>query len=292
MHGYDAEHSLKIATALTFAFFGVEVVGGIVSGSLSLLSDAGHMLRDVLALIISLGAIGIAKRVPTKTKTFGYHRIEIFAALLNGILLLGIGAWVLAEAYRRIYNPLSIESTTMLIVAAIGMVVNSYIAFKLHGSSDINVKSAYLHVITDTLSSAAVIVASIWIFFTNQTIVDAVLAAGIAVFMLYSAFKIVKDSVHILLEFVPKNVNLDEVIKDVLSVKGVRGIHNVHLWALCSNVHVFDAHVFTTHRDMLRIEKIKKEIKERLKKYNIKHATLEFECEECTENEIVKNIEH
>lgn len=292
MKNNNIEKSLKIAIVLTFVFFVVEVIGGLSSGSLSLLGDAGHMFRDVLALFISLSAINIAKKLPTKTKTFGYHRIEIFAAFVNGILLIGISGWIFGEAYQRISTPVSIESTTMFIVAMIGMLVNLYIAFKLHGSHDLNVKSAYIHVLTDTLSSVAVIFASVWIFFTNQTVVDAIVSMGIAVFILYSAFVIIRDSIRILLEFTPKNINFDEVIKDIQDVKDVQGAHNVHLWALCSNINVLDAHIFTTQRDMLRIEKIKKEIKKKLERYNIKHVTLEFECKECVENDIIKKLKH
>jgi cobalt-zinc-cadmium efflux system protein len=286
------EKSLKIAIILTFAFFIVEVVGALVSGSLSLMGDAGHMFRDVFALFISLSAIKIAKKLPTKTKTFGYHRIEILAAFLNGIFLIIISVWILLEAYQRFFTPNPIESTVMFVVAFIGLVVNLYVAFKLHGSHDINVKSAFLHVLTDTLSSVAVIFASIWILFTNQTIVDPILGVAIAVFILFSATTIIKDSLRILMEFTPKDIDIDDVIREIESVNGVLETHNVHLWSLCSNINIVDAHVFTQETDMVKLERIKKEIKERLKKYNIKHATLEFECEKCMKNDKISKLEH
>jgi len=206
MKNNTIKKSLKIAIVLTFVFFVVEVIGALISGSLSLLGDAGHMFRDVFALFISLSAVNIAEKLPTKTKTFGYHRIEIFAAFVNGILLIGISGWIFWEAYQRFFAPKPIESATMFIVALIGLLVNLYVAFKLRGSHDINVKSAFLHVFTDTLSSVAVIFASIWIFFTNQTIIDPILGTGIAIFILFSAFTIMEDSIHILLEFTPKNI--------------------------------------------------------------------------------------
>jgi cobalt-zinc-cadmium efflux system protein len=288
----NIEKLLKIAIVLTSVFFVVEVIGGLISGSLSLLGDAGHMFRDVFALFISLSAINIAKKLPTKTKTFGYHKTEIFAAFVNGILLIGISLWIFWEAYQRFFAPQPIESTTMFVVALIGLLVNLYVAFKLHGSHDLNVKSAFVHVLTDTLSSVAVILASIWIFFTNQTIVDPILSVAIAVFILFSAFAILRDSIHMLLEFTPKNINFDDVIKDIRNVKGVKGVHNVHLWSLCSNINVIDAHIFTTESDMGKIGDIKKEIKKGLEKYNIKHATLEFECKECIESGKVNNVNH
>lgn len=284
MQNNNVERSLTIAIVLTFTFFVIEVMGGFISGSLSLLGDAGHMFRDVFALIISLGAIRIAKKLPTKTRTFGYHRAEILSALLNSVLLIALSGWIFLEAYQRYFSQKPIESATMFAVASVGLLVNIYVAFKLHGSNDLNVKSAFLHVLADTLSSVTVIFASIWIFFTGQTIVDSIAGAAIAAFILFSVFPIMRDSIRILLEFAPKGVNFDDVIKDIEIVKGVHGVHNVHLWSLCSNVNVIDAHIFTGETDMTKIEKIKNEIKNNLEKYNIKHTTLEFECEECAEN--------
>lgn len=292
MENSDIEKSLKIAITLTFIFFIIEVIGGLISGSLSLLGDAGHMLRDVFSLFISLSAINVAKRLPTKTRTFGYHRVEIFAAFLNGILLIGISGWIVWEAYQRFFNPHPIEGATMFFVALIGLLVNLYVTFKLHGSHDLNIQSAFLHVLTDTFSSIAVIFASVWILLTNQTIIDPILSIAIAVFILFSAFMIMRDSVRILLEFTPKDIDLDDVIKDLYGVNGVQGVHDVHLWSLCSNINVLDAHIFTPECDVHKIEKMKKEIKAKLEKYNIKHATLEFECEECGENDKIRKLEH
>ena len=288
----NIEKTLKIAIILTSIFFVVEVTGGIISGSLSLLGDAGHMLRDVFALFISLSAINIAKKLPTKTKTFGYHRAEVFAAFINSVLLIGISAWIFWEAYRRFFEPEPVESVTMLAVALMGLIVNLYVAFRLHGSHDLNVRSAFVHVLADTLSSIAVIFAAAWIFFTNQAIVDPIFGIIIAIFILFSAFALVKDSVHVLLGFAPKNINFNDVIKDIEEVKGVQSVHNVHLWTLCSNINVIDAHVFTKESNINGIEKIKSQVKKNLEKYDIKHATLEFECEECIDNTKTRKIKH
>jgi len=286
------EKPLKIAIILTALFFVVEIAGGIVSGSLSLLGDAGHMLRDVFALIISLSAIRIAKNLPTKTKTFGYHRIEIFSAFLNGILLLGVSGWIFWEAYQRFLSPRPVEGTTMFFVALIGLAVNLYVAYRLHGSHDVNIRSAFIHVMTDTLSSAAVIFASVWILLTNQTIVDPILGAAIAVFIIYSALRILKESVHILLEFTPKDVDIEDIVSEIMKVKGVEGVHNVHLWTLCCDINVMDAHIYTNEPSMGRIESMKDQIKARLGKFNIKHSTLEFECEECRVNTKIGKMKH
>lgn len=286
------EKSLKTAILLTFLFFIAEVIGGFISGSLSLLGDAGHMLRDVIALIISLSAVKISKRLPSKRKTFGYHRIEIFAAFLNGFFLIAIGLWILWEAFHRISSPQPIKSIPMLIVALFGLGVNIYIAFKLHGSKDINIKSAFFHVLTDAAFSLAVIAAAILIHLTGNTIFDPILSSVISVVIIISAVKIIKDSVLILLEFVPADIDFDEVVQDIQKVEGVQGVHHVHLWTLCSNINVIDAHIYTQVNLLSEIEKIKKEIKTRLEKYNIKHATLEFECEECILPDKISKMEH
>jgi len=289
---HGAEKSLKVAILLTAVFFVVEVIGGLTSGSLSLLGDAGHMFRDVFALVLSLSALGIAKRLPTETKTFGFHRAEIFAALVNGILLIIISIWILLEANQRFLAPQPVESPIMFAVALVGLLVNLYVAFELHGSHDLNVESAYIHVLTDTFSSAAVVVASVLIFFTGQTLIDPALSAVIALLILFSAIGILKDSIRILFQFAPKDVNFNGVIKDMLSVKGVKGVHDMHIWSLCSHINVIDAHVYTDESSLGKIENIKAEIKRKLEKHNIKHATLEFECKECAEKSRVKHIKH
>ena len=235
------EKSLKLAIFLTALFFIAEVIGGFISGSLSLLGDAGHMLRDVFALIISLSAVKISNRLPSKRKTFGYHRVEILAAFINGLFLIGAGLWILWEAYHRINSPQPIKSVPMLVVALLGLGVNIFIAFKLHGSKDINIKSAFFHVITDAAFSLAVIAAALLIQWTGKTFFDPILSAVISVVIILSAIKIIKDSVLILLEFAPADIDFDKVVQDIQKVEGVLGVHHVHLWTLCSNINVIDA---------------------------------------------------
>jgi cobalt-zinc-cadmium efflux system protein len=172
--------SLKIAILLTAVIFFAEVAGGLVSGSLSLLGDAAHMLQDVVALLLSLGAIIIAERLPTKSRTFGYHRVEIGAAVLNGIVLIGVSVLIIHEALARFSQPHAVNSTVMFGVAVVGLVANLAAMYVLHGSHDLNVKSAFLHMLGDTLSSVAVIVAALWIAFTGQTMVDPLLSIAIA----------------------------------------------------------------------------------------------------------------
>ncbi len=292
MEDQVTEKYLKIAIALTSFYFIVEVIGGLFSGSLSLLGDAGHMLRDVFSLFITLGAIRIAKRLPSKTKTFGYHRVEILAAFINGLLLVGISGWIFWEAIKRFIEPVPVKSPLMFSVAFIGLIVNLYVALKLHGSDDLNIRAAFLHVLTDALASLAVIFASVWIFFTGKTIADPILGGVIAMFVLFSAFTVIRDSINILLEAAPKDIDFDSLVKDIEKIDGVEGIHDVHLWSLCSNLNAMDAHIFTSISDMEKIEYLKAKIKKKLETLNIKHSTLEFECEECLQKRKVEKMEH
>jgi cobalt-zinc-cadmium efflux system protein len=268
----------------------VEIVGGLLSGSLALISDAGHMFSDALSLVLSLGAMTLALQLPTRERTYGYHRGEIFAAFINSLLLIGVSAGILWEAYVRAVNPVPVQGSLMFIVACIGLVANIGVISLLHGSHNLNVRSAFLHVVGDTISSVAVIAAAAWITFTGQVIADPFLSGVIAILIVISATRILRETIAILLQFTPQSVDFDAVIADMTTVKGVDGVHHVHLWSLCSDINVLDAHVYSCERDVEKIERLKKEIKERLKKYRILHSTLEFECDECKNCALVEHI--
>ncbi|MEI7856767.1 MAG: cation diffusion facilitator family transporter [Methanomicrobiales archaeon] len=286
----DYRKSMKIALFITFIFFLVEVAGGLLSGSLALISDAGHMFSDLLSLLLSLGAMTLALQLPTKERTYGYHRGEILAAFINSLLLIAVSAGILWEAYQRLLNPAPVQGGLMLIVACIGLAANLGVVFLLHGSHNLNVRSAFLHVVGDTVSSLAVIAAAVWISFTGQVIADPILSGIIAVLIVISAVRILRETLMILLQFTPQSVDFDAVVADVTSVKGVEGVHHVHLWSLCSDINVLDAHVYSCEQDVGKIEQMKLEIKERLKKYRILHSTLEFECNECRDCALVEKI--
>ncbi|WP_292370552.1 cation diffusion facilitator family transporter [Methanoregula sp. UBA64] len=291
-HADDHAHKkpLKLAIALTATIFVAEMIGGLISGSLSLLGDAAHMLQDTVALFLSLGAMIVAERLPTPTKTFGYHRVEIAAAVINGLLLIGVSGIIIYEAIDRFAHPQAINSSVMLAVATVGLLANLASAYFLHGSHDLNVKSAFLHVLGDTLSSVAVIVAGIWIMLTGQTVVDPVLGIVIAIVILVSSFSILRDAFRILLQFAPKDVAVADVIAAMESVPGVSGVHNVHLWTLCSNINVLDAHVYCCESNPEVQETIKAEIRHRLEAFRIGHSTLEFECRECSDARVFREL--
>jgi cobalt-zinc-cadmium efflux system protein len=238
----------------------------------------------------SLSAIIIAERLPTKSRTFGYHRVEIGAAVLNGIILIGVSVVIIHEALARFSHPNPINSTVMFSVAVVGLIANLAAMYILHGSHDLNVKSAFLHVLGDTLSSVALIVAALWIAFTGQTMIDPLLSIAIALLILVSSFSLLREALLILLQFAPRDVDTVEVIREIESVAGVDGVHNVHLWSLCSNINVLDAHVYSCETDLHKLEEIKQEIKHRLEKYRIRHSTLEFECRECEDCRIVREL--
>jgi cobalt-zinc-cadmium efflux system protein len=280
-HGTGDRAALTTAVLLTAAVMALEVAGGYVSGSLALLSDAGHMLRDVLALLLSLGAVIVAERLPTKTRTFGYHRVEVLAAFVNGLLLIVLAGAILWEAVQRLSAPVAVGGAVMGAVGAVGLAANIAVAYILHGRDDLNVRSAFLHVLGDTLSSAAVIVAAVWIALTGQTAVDPLLSGAIAVVILASSYPLLRETVSILLQYTPAGMDFDEVVRAIEGVEGVESVHNVHLWSLCSHINILDAHVVTCVSDCAGIEAIKREIRRRLLAFDVKYSTLEFEAEPC-----------
>ena len=289
-HGHRSKRPMKIVIVLTAVIFAAEIAGGLLSGSLALMSDALHMLEDISALLLSLAAMIIAERLPTPSRTFGYHRVEIGAALVNGIFLIAVSVIIITEALARFSSPRVIDSTLMGAVAIVGLCANLVAIRMLYGSEDLNVKGAFLHILGDTLSSVAVITAAVWIAFTGQTIVDPLLSLLIAVLILVSSVPLLREAARIFLQFAPRDVDTDAVIRTIESVEGVDGVHNVHLWSLCSNINVLDAHVYSCETDVRRLESIRDEIKHRLEEYRIRHSTLEFECRECEDCRLVREL--
>ena len=280
--GIESSRKLKVAIALTSAILFAEIIGGILSNSLALLTDAAHVFMDVLALGLSLSALTIACRPLDEKATFGYHRAEIFAALINGILLVIVVIFILREAYERLLSPPEIRTFEMLGIASIGLVVNLYVTLSLRGHRDLNIKGAYLHVLGDTLSSFAVIVGGILIILTGYYIVDPLLSVIISFIIVYNSMRLLKESVDILMERTPKHINLEKLKNEILGIKGVHGIHDLHVWSICSNVHALNAHLVVDSISVKDTEKITFEINRRLTQdYRISHTTLQFECNEC-----------
>lgn len=279
--------NLKLAIILTSIIFFMEVIGGVYSNSLALLSDSAHVFMDVVALLLSYGAIKISTRPSNSSMTFGYHRFEIFASLINGVTIIGIAFFIFYEAYERLFDPPEVKGAQVLVIATIGLIVNSWAALKLQGHSDLNIKSAYLHVIGDALASVAVIAGAVIILFTGNNIIDPVLSIFIAAMLLYGAFRLVIGSMRILLEFAPKHIDADRLSKEIMVFNGIKGVHDIHIWSICSNIHAMSAHILVdrihVHQTETFINDIHKMVND---KFNIMHTTLQFECAECTQVEI------
>ena len=285
--------NLKIAIILTSIIFFMELIGGVLSNSLALLSDSAHVFMDVVALLLSYGAIKISARPSNRSMTFGYHRFEIFASLINGVTIILIAVFIFYEAYERIFDPPEVKGAQVLVIATIGLIVNSWAALKLHGHSDLNIKSAYLHVIGDALASVAVIAGAIIILLTGNNIVDPILSIFIAGMLLYGAFRLVVGSMRILLEFAPKHVDADTLTRELIELDGVKGVHDIHIWSICSNIHAMSAHILVdrihVQQTEVLISVISKKVSDR---FNIMHTTLQFECAECKPAEIEHRNNH
>jgi len=259
-----------------------EVIGGILSNSLALLTDAAHVFMDVLALGLSLSAFKIACRPHDEKATFGYHRAEIFAALINGILLVIVVIVILREAYERLLTAPEVKTTEMLIVATIGLAVNLFVTFTLRGHHDLNMRRAYLHVLGDTLSSFAVIAGGIVMVLTGNFLIDPILSILISIMIFYSSLRILKESVNILMERTPKHIDIEKLKKDILAVEGIESIHDLHVWSICSNVHALNAHLLVNSMSVEDTEKLTAQINRTLaESYNIRHTTLQYECRDC-----------
>ncbi|HEY9246760.1 MAG TPA: cation diffusion facilitator family transporter [Candidatus Methanoperedens sp.] len=283
----DINKNLKYAILFTTVIFFMEFLGGIVSNSLALLSDSAHVFMDVVALVLAFGALKISARPSNRNVTFGYHRFEIIAALVNGLTIIGISLFIFYEAYQRVFSPLPVKGNEVLVIAAIGLIVNTWVALKLQGHHDLNIKGAYLHVIGDALASIAVIGGAIIIIFTGKTIIDPILSILIGLMLLYGASKLVMGSVRVLLEFAPKHVDADKLAEVMMEIDGVKGVHDIHIWSICSNIHAMSAHVLVDRIHVQQTEVLISKISEMLKgRFRILHTTLQFECAECTPVEI------
>jgi cobalt-zinc-cadmium efflux system protein len=283
-HNFVNTRPLKITLVLVLVIMIAEVIGGFLSNSLALLSDAGHMLTDALALGLSLVAMNLARRPATPTRTYGYHRAEIMAALANGTVLVLVSVFIFYEAYQRFNALPAVKSPLMLAVAVIGLVANLIGMFLLRRDSrhSINVKAAFWHVIGDTLSSVGVIIAGVIIFFTGWYIADPILAVVIGIVILWGAVRIVWESVDILLESVPSHIELEKVTTAVKAVPGVEDIHDVHIWTITSGIYALSAHLRITDQMVSQSCDVLMKVNHTLADdFNITHTTLQLECDSC-----------
>ena len=239
---------LSVVLGLILAVMAAEIVGGLMSGSLALLADAGHMATDAAGIALALGAVTLAQRPARGRRTYGWQRVEILAAVANGLLLLVVAGYVLLEAVRRIGEPPEIGSGLMLVVAAVGLVVNLGSLAVLHGGRhrSLNVRGAYLEVLADALGSVAVIVAAVVILATGWTPADIIASAVIGCLVVPRAWHLLREALDVLLEAAPRGVDLGDVRTHMLEVDGVLGVHDLHAWTITSSLPVLSAHVVVT----------------------------------------------
>lgn len=287
----DGQHSsvnrkrMLWAVLLTGSFMLIEVIGGVISGSLALIADAGHMLTDTAALLLAFYAMRLSAKPADNKKTFGYGRLQVLAAYTNGIFLIILTVWIVWESIQRFYQPNPIQSTTMLIVAILGLLVNILVFKVLHsaGESNINVRSALLHVLGDLLGSVGAIIAALIIWQWNLLWVDPLLSLLVSVLILRSAYHVIKDSSHILLEGKPQEIDTAEIRQDLMTMDGVIDIHHLHLWSISEQEPSMTFHALITDEsdsDEL-IELMLADLKA---KYGIAHATIQVERTSCMDD--------
>jgi len=274
---------LKVSLFVTVAYIVLLVVSGIRARSLALLSEAGHNLTDLLALVLSLTAVYLQNRPPSATKTYGYHRAGVLAALINAVSLVAVSFIVFYEAFRRIQNPEHVRAGLMIGVAAAGVVMNGVIALLLYRSSrDVNIRSAFLHEIGDTLSTAAVIVGGWVILMTGQYWIDSALSFGIGALILWSCLGIVRETLNILLEGTPRGMSLDHIGTAIRGIDGVNDVHDLHVWSIGSETHALSCHISIADIPPSASERILRDVKECLhREFRIDHTTIQFEHAEC-----------
>jgi cobalt-zinc-cadmium efflux system protein len=295
-HHHDAsgnERVLWLTLALTGGFMLVEAVAGWMTGSLALISDAAHMFTDSAALAVSLAAVRLGRLPADAKRTFGYQRFEILAAAFNAALLFLVAIFILVEAWQRFVEPAPIRTTGMLVVAVLGLAVNLVAARLLHAgsTSNLNMKSAYLEVISDLVGSAGVIVAALVILYTGYTWVDPLVAVLIGLWVVPRTWVLFRASVNILLEGVPDGVDLSQVRSSILAVQGVCGVHELHVWAVASREPSLSAHVVVDHaEDAARaLEEVAHVLGER---FHIHHSTIQVESGKCPTAQAASHPQH
>jgi cobalt-zinc-cadmium efflux system protein len=276
------QRHLKVSIFVAIAIALIELVGGSLSNSLSLVSDAVHVFGDILAIFMSLFAVSLATRQHKGSMTYGYHRAEVLASMANGILLCAISVWIAVEAYQKLYSPKPIDAVLVMALASIGLAGNLVIMKVLRQDQEknLNVKSSFSHVLYDTISSIAVICVGAFTFFTGVLGLDPLVALLIAVFIARSGFKIAKDSAHILLEGAPSHVDIEEIRASILKIEKVLEVHDLHVWTIASGMNALSGHIVVPDQILSEADKAVQAINRMLlEKYGITHTTLQVEPE-------------
>lgn len=304
-HGHHHDHNhggtgqdagrLRFAILLLSATLAAELAGGLLTHSLALLADAGHVFMDLFAMGISLGAMRLARLPATSRKTFGWHRLEVLAALLNGALLTVLALSLFREAWLRSRDPMEILAGPMLVVAVAGLAINVLIAFRLHGhhAHDLNVRSAYLHVLGDTAASVGVVAAAVVIRFTGWTLIDPLISACIGVLILVGSVRLVLKAGHILVEGVPSRLSLHAVAEAIAEIQGVNNVHDLHIWTVCSHIVSLSCHIHIDPGTPAHHDGMVRAVADMLwRRFCILHATIQVDYESCSEAIITQDMAH
>lgn len=288
------ENSFILSMILTAVILIAEIVGGYWTGSLALLSDAAHVFSDILALGLSYLALRLSALPPNSRHSYGYHRMEVLAALVNGVSLVIIAIEIFSESWQRWHNPHAIKSVETMAIASIGLVVNLIITFVLgrhdheheegkeeNEREDLNIHSAFLHVLGDVVATLGVIVAAGVIWLTGWQWVDPLMSVFIGILILVSSWRVLKSSLHILVEGFPEGLSIEKVGQSMAGVAGVQNVHDLHVWSLCSGNIALSAHVVTMNQNLNDGSRLMAEMKSRLSKFGIEHTTIQFEREAC-----------
>lgn len=274
---------LQISLAATFGYIVLLIVTGLRAHSLALLSEAGHNVSDFLALLLSMAAVYLGERPASARRTYGYSRAGVLAAFVNSLTLAGVAFFIFYEAARRLYAPEPVHPGTMVWAAATGVAVNGIIsALLFRDSDDLNIRSAFIHMLGDALSTAAVIAGGAAIMVTGRNWIDPALSFGIGAMILWSSFGIVRETLNILLEGAPRGISLEALAVDLKSIAGVNDVHDLHVWTIGSGVHALSCHVAIADIPPSESDAILRNVQERLReKFHIDHTTIQFEHAEC-----------
>lgn len=286
-HGYDHTHgankkTLLMSFIIITSYMVIETIGGYITNSLALLSDAGHMLSDAISLGVALLAFTLGEKAANHSKTYGYKRFEILAAVLNGVTLLLIAIYIFYEAIRRFQNPPEIASTGMLIIAIIGLLINILVAWIMMRGGDIkenlNMRGAYLHVISDMLGSIGAIIAALLIMFFGWGWADPLASVIVAALVLRSGYYVTKSGLHVLMEGTPQNVDVDDVIQTIQNKEGIHSVHDLHVWSITSGLNALSCHaVVDEQMSIAESEQLLHQVEHDLKHKNIHHMTIQLE---------------
>ena len=275
---------LALSLFLTLAFVVIEAGAGLFANSLALLTDAAHNLTDVIALGLTWFAVRITAQPANAQRTYGYHRAGILVALLNSTTLALISLGIFYEAYRRFLSPPDVQSNILIGVGLIAVVINLVTALLVHRGSehDLNLRSVFVHLMGDVLSTVGAVIAGVIIYFTNANWLDPLVSVLIGFLILYNAWGILRDAVDILLESTPRDVNIKNMVDDIVQVDGVLGVHDIHVWSLTQSLRTMSAHILTDDLQISAGADIQRRVSEILQhRYNIAHSTLQLECVDC-----------